>query len=135
MSNQEQLKASAVGFGFDPEWVAQILEQWGPDVLAVVVEAARQGLSVTTVVDILTKLGPKLLDLLISVLNKMKMMGVAGDVVGGDVVQGVDSAVVDVLVEKWLPVIIQKYLPMIIDKYGPQLIQFVIDFLLKSLNK
>ena len=63
-------------------------------------------------------------------------MGITGDVVpGGDVQEGIDSAFIDVIIQKYLPVIIEKYLPMIMDKYGPQIIQFVVDFILKSLTK
>ena len=62
-------------------------------------------------------------------------MGVTDDIPPNGIIQGIDTAFIDVLVEKWLPIIAQKYLPIIADKYGPQIIQFVIDFLLKSLTK
>jgi len=134
MANEE-LKTSAVGFGFSDEWVAKVVEEWGDDVLTSVVEMARHGLSVEVITQLLEKFGPRLLDLLVSLLNRLRMVGVSGDVIPGQVVEGVDAAIIDVVVQNWLPIIIQKYLPMIIDKYGEQLIKFVIDFVIKSLNK
>lgn len=133
--SQETLKASAVGFGFDSEWVAKVIEDWGDDTLTVAIEAARHGITVPLVVEILQKFGPRVLELLVTLLNRYRLMGVAGDVLPGQVVEGVDAAMIDVIVDKWLPLIVQKYLPMIMEKYGEQLIKWVIDFLLNSLTK
>ncbi len=132
--SHEELKESAVGFGFDVTWVADIVEQWGADVLPLVVEAARHGLSITLVVELLQKFGPSLLDFVVGLLNKKAFMA-TGEVVPGPVVEGFDAGFLDLIIEKYLPVIIDKYAPVILDKFGPQLIQAVIDMFFKNLKK
>jgi hypothetical protein len=135
----EQLKLSATNFGFDAGWVADVLEKYGPEVLAWAIELARNGLSVTFIVEVVQQFGPVLLQLLVDWLNKKNMAKAAfaaeGVVVNGDVIEGVDASFIDLIVEKYLPLIIQKYLPMIMEKYGPQLIQMLVDMFLKSLQK
>jgi hypothetical protein len=129
-------KLSAVNLGFDPAWIQQIIGQYGEDVLAIVIEAARNGLSIQLVVEIFTKFGPAILQLLVDFLNKKKMQTqFAGEIVDGPVNVAVDSTLIDLLVEKYLPVIIQKYLPMIMEQYGAQLVQIFIDVLLKNFQK
>src|SRR4051812_16598945 len=100
----EALKTQAVGFGFDPAWIADIVEKFGPDLLGVVVEAIRQGLSMGTVTDLPQKSAPAVLRLLISTLNNLrakefaKTQGFAADatvVPGGVVVEGVESGMLD----------------------------------------
>jgi hypothetical protein len=132
----EQLKLSAVNFGFDASWIAEILQNYGEDALTLAVEAARNGLSIGLIVEILTKFGPKVLDLLVSWLNQKNMMkGVAGDIVPGAIVVGDDNAFIDLIVQKYLPMIIQQYLPMILEKYGPQIMQVVVNIIMQSLQK
>lgn len=142
MNKVFEMKSSAANFGFDAAWIADVLEKWGDDVLALVIEAARNGLSVAWIVEIVDKFGPTLLEFVVSLLNRWKMaaapMGFAAGeavVVPGPVVEGVNAAFIDMIVEKYLPLIIEKYLPIIMEKYGPQLIQFLVDMFLKNLNK
>lgn len=137
-----ELKISADNFGFDAGWIADVLEKWGDETLALIIEAARSGLSIAWIVEVVNLFGPVLLEFVVELLNKWKMaaapMGFAvGEsvVTPGPVVEGVNSAFIDLIIEKYLPVIIEKYLPIILEKYGPQLIQFLVELFLKSLNK
>jgi hypothetical protein len=132
--SEENLKASAASFGFDPTWIEEVLNKWGPEVLATIVELARNGFSVTTIVEVLAKFGPLILEFLVNLLNRKKSMGLAGDVIPGEIVEGVDSAFIDIIVQKYLPMIIEKYLPMIMENYGPKIIQFIVDTILKNLQ-
>jgi len=135
----EELKSSAVGFGFDAGWISELLEKWGQDVLAIVIEAARNGLSVVLIVEIMNKLGPAILELIVELLNRNKMTGFGvtseGELIPGPVIEGIDGPFIDMIIEKYLPVIIEKYLPLIFEKYGTQLIQFIIEMFLKNLQK
>src|SRR5581483_1438427 len=99
----EELKMSATNLGFDASWIAELVERFGQDVLTLVVEAARQGLSISLVIEIIQKFGPALLDFVVELLNKKSMLGLTGDVVEGPTVEGVNSAFIDVIIEKWLP--------------------------------
>ena len=135
---QEQLKQSAINFGFDANWVASVPQKHNPEVLALAVEAARSGISVDVIMELIDKLGPIILQFIVEWINKKKMSASSAsgaDIVTGDVIEGVDSQFIDVIVEKYLPIIIQKYLPMIMEKWGPQLIQFVLDLFMKNLTK
>lgn len=137
----EGLKVSATNFGFEASWISDILEKFGGDVLALAIEAARNGLSIGFIVEVIEKFGPQLLDLMISWLNKWKMMKfqmaatAEGEVVDGPIEQGFDAAFVDLIIEKYLPTIIEKYLPSILEKYGPQIIQFIIQMFMNNIKK
>jgi len=133
------LKEQAVGFGFDLTWVADILQNYGSDVLGIVVEAVRHGLSVKTVVDVLEKFGPALLQLLVDMLNQKAMVAhqkaMTGDgvVVNGPVVEGFEAGLLDMVIAKYLPQLLEKLLPQLLEQFGPKLIQIVLDLLTKAL--
>lgn len=131
----EELKMSAANFGFDAGWIADILQQYGPDALALAIEAARNGFSVALIVEILQKFGPTILqfilDLFTSHQASMRMAATAdggtGVIVPGDLVEGVNGAFVDLIVTKYLPVIIEKYLPQILEQFGPIILKMIQD--------
>jgi hypothetical protein len=139
MSNEE-LKTSAMGFGFDASWVADILQNWGDDVLSLAIEAARHGLSVTLVVDILKVFGPSILEFLVEFLNK-RSMAMQQQKFGAEVdgiaapVKGLQAGFIDVIIDKYLPIIFENYLPLVAEKYGPQLIQLLVEMVMRNLKK
>lgn len=160
---KDEMNLSAANFGFDPTWVADILSKYGEDVLTLAIEAARNGFSVSLVIEVLQKFGPAILQLLVDVFAKKQAalrfgegagVVLTGDIVQGDNVLGVDASLLNVLVEKYLPIILEKYTPnlwaafgpvivqfvgnnlqMILDKFGPQLMQLVQDNLQAILDK
>lgn len=139
----EQLKVSANNFGFDGGWVADILQQYGPDVLALAVEAARNGFSVSLIVEVVQKFGPAMLDLLVSLLNQKNSQAmrmamnevVPGNVITADNVGSIDPALIDILIQKYLPQIINTILPQLINTYGPQILQMILNALLQNFQK
>ena len=130
MANDE-LKMSAVNFGFDAGWIADILQKYGGNVLTLAIEAARNGFSVAFIVEVLQKFGPTLLQFIVDVFARhqtsLRMRGMTGtgDVLTGDVVEGIDTAFLDVIIQKYLPVIIEKYLPTIFAQFGPMIMEFL----------
>lgn len=124
----EDMKASAANFGFDAQWIADVIQKWGNDVLALVVEAARNGFSKDLIIEVLQKFGPLLLELMVDIINKFSMRKAAvGEVVVGEEVSLFDASI--------LEVVVQKYLPMIMEKYGEKIIQMLIDWLLNNVLK
>lgn len=125
--NVVSLKESAVGFGFDVNWVADLVQQYGDDVLGVVVEAMRSGFSVAFVVEIVQKFGPVMLEFLLNLLNKQKLLAASGEVVVADEVGILDASIIETL--------LQRYLPVILEKYGDQIIKFILDWVVNNLLK
>jgi len=141
---KDELNLSATNFGFDPTWVADILLKHGEAALKLAVEAARNGFSISLVIEILQKFGPALLQLLVDVFVKKQAamrMGegtgviVPGDVVQGDGILGVDASLLNVIIEKYLPMILEKYAPAIWTTFGPIIVQFVESNLQTILDK
>lgn len=127
----EEFKTSAINFGFDEKWIVEILEKYGSEVVAIIVEAARNGFSIALIQEIINKLGPLFLELIVDFTNKKNM---TGEIIPGPVVEGKD-AFIDLIVEKYLPTIIQNYLPMLFEKYGSQIITYFINMLMDKLKK
>ena len=132
----EALKAQVVGFGFDPSYIADLIQKFGPDLLGIVVEAVRQGLSVATIKDIVEKFGPDVLNLLLGVLNNKSAKAFAGDqgvvIPGGVVVADQAGGLIDIILQNFLPQVLQKLLPVLVQQlpqllqqYGPQLLQLL----------
>lgn len=135
--NNEELKASAENFGFDPNWIAELLAKYGSDVVACVVEAVRQGFSKEFVVEVISKLGPPVLQLLILLLNQPKMMRSAqADQTSGDLIPaiGTDINILVVLVQQYLPNLLNTYMPIIVQQYGPEITQFIVNTIVSVLE-
>ena len=109
----DTLKASAVGFGFDPSVIADIVEKFGPEALSLVVDALRNGFSLSFVMETVNKFGPAVLEFILS-LFQAKTMNLAGNDVSGDL----NPLIIQILVEK--------YLPALMEKYGPQIIKAIV---------
>ncbi len=125
----EDIRLSAVGFGFDSTWISDLLAKYGSDAVALVVEAVRGGFSKDLVVDVLDKFGPLVLEFLINLLNKHKMAarGVAGELVVGEQVGAIDATIIQTMIEK--------YLPILVDKYGQQILDLIVSFVISRLTK
>jgi len=146
MSNQEVramsveqidiLKASAQDFGFDSGAVADILEKFGPDVLALLVELARSGFTIQWIMDTFNKFGPTVLQFLQDLFTRNMAIAEVplsvdgspqtGVVIDGQIVEGLDSNLITTLLEK--------FLPLILEKYGPQLIEYLIKMVLDAIK-
>lgn len=132
----EELKVSAQALGLDEAGVADILEKWGSDVLAVCVEAARSGFSPVWVMNTLTRFGPTVLEFFTDLWNHNGMVAAASveqGVVLGDLkvtpenLEMFDGALIQKLAEK--------FLPMLMDKYGERILELIVEAILNSLKK
>jgi hypothetical protein len=139
----EELKLSAVNFGLDPQWVADILAKWGAPVLALVVEALRIGFTQSFVLETLARLGPLVLELIVLIFNQknMKFTTSTGEIISGDVVIGEEAGILVILIEKYLPVMVEKYLPIIanqlpaiIEQHTLQIVDLFTKYLLIAGN-
>lgn len=138
----ETLKESAANFGFDGNTVADILDKHGSDVLALMVEAARNGFNAAWILDTFNRLGPAVLQFLTDLFNKNMSvapqgfgMAAAGDnnvVVGEGMV--IDANLGKLFDGQLLEQILQKMLPQLIEKYGPQLIQMLVDAIIRAIT-
>ena len=85
----DTLKASAANFGFDGGAIADILEKFGPDVLALVIEAARSGFSIPWIMEVINKFGPTVLQFLADLFHKNAAMAAMPMAMDGEVHNGV----------------------------------------------
>lgn len=115
------VEASLVNFGFDAGSVEDLINRYGESVLAVVLEALRHGLTKDLVIEILTRLGPLVLELMVNFLNQRNSVSAGSMVVSEEVM--LDNSIVEVL--------LQKLLPKIIDKYGDKLVEILVEAILK----
>ena len=138
----DQLTSSAVNLGFDSNWIIDLLEKHGAEIVALVVEAARQGLSVSLIIEVIDKLGPDFLRLIVDILSAYRLKqahkSVAGEIIPGPIWNpgaDINSSILDVLIEKYLPIFINQVLPVLLEKYGQQIIQAILTILLKNIQK
>lgn len=128
----EELKLSAVNFGFDSQWIADLLQKYGQDGLALAIEAARNGLSTQLITEVMQKFGPDLIQFLLNLQNNHKSfapMGMAADAKG---FLGLDSGVLlDTVQQQFGNGLLQKLL----QQYGPQIAQILIQVLMANMKK
>ena len=135
----DAVKVAAQNFGFENYMISGILDKFGPEVLSLLVEAARSGFSVTWIVDTLNRFGPNVLQFFMDLWGKNVAIaaqnapaGMAatevhtGVILTGEVVEGMDTNMITTMLEKLLP--------MIVEKYGPQLIQMVMDLIMNAIK-
>lgn len=127
----DESKEAALSFGFDTTWITDILAEYGQVALDLVIEAMRGGFSKDLVIEVLAKFGPAILEFLVTLLNKKKMAFASAENASGNVADQLagflDASIIEVLV--------QKYLPMIMEKYGEQIVQMLVEYILNSLKK
>lgn len=63
------MQNDALSVGFDAEWVADILEKYGPQVLEWAIEIVRNGVTAVVVRELLVKFGPLLLEFLFNIFG------------------------------------------------------------------
>lgn len=128
----EELKLSAVNFGFDSQWIADLLEKYGQDGLSLAIEAARNGFSTQLITEIMQKFGPDLIQFLLNLQNNHKSMGMsmAPNAKG---FLGLDSygVLLDTVQQQFGSGLLQKLL----QQYGPQVAQILIQVLLANMKK
>lgn len=122
MQNESEEKY-LLEFGFD---VGDLVSKYGAQILEVIYEALRLGLTKEFVQEVINKFGPMLLEIAIQFLNQKQMMASSPDVVGEEVSLNEFLTV---------QVIIEKFLPQILNKYGDKLLNLVVEMLAKMILK
>lgn len=130
----EMLKVSAVELGFTSDYVADLLERWGSDVLATAVELARNGLSTEFVIETLKKFGPFFLELFADLLNRKKSVGLSEEVTPC-VMKSMDEVMFGLMVEKAVPKLAGTFLPDLWKSLQPILLELLTKLLLQNMKK
>lgn len=149
------LQLTAQSMGIPVELVTQIIQMYGPAVLATVTEFVRHGFSVGVVIELLNVVGPPLLDFILYLINGGQSdvvqnttpapagEGVAAQSIGDKFQANFGSVLLKLVVEKILPVIIEKYgkealekvlSPDIVNKYGDAFLKEVETFILQAIS-
>src|SRR4051812_19468507 len=101
----ESLKVAAANFGLDPTWILKILAEFGSEALPIIVEAMRNGFSKETVIELIEKLGPQVLQLVVNVINQWHMMNPAGTMLSKlshEDILVIKDSIRQVIIDKWL---------------------------------
>jgi hypothetical protein len=132
----DEMKVGALSFGFNIDWVTQIMDTYGPEILNLVLEASRNGISKDFIMEVLGRFGPILLGLLVDLLQqrKMKFAAMDGAVIDGTMV-GEEVGFMMLLLERFLPQLVEKYLPMLMETYGDKIVQMLMELILNSVKK
>lgn len=129
MANNE-LHATAVTYGFSAPWVADVLENYGEDVLQACIDGAKHGFGISTLIELLKHVGPKLLAFIVSVKSKLMKLTFGAKLNDNGLIVGDDVGVVDATM---LSLINEKYLQPLIEAKGGQLLQTILSSLLNLL--
>ncbi len=115
-----------VGAGFDPNSIADLIAQFGDDVVQLVSDAIRSGFSRQFVLDTLLKFGPWLLKFLLDMFSKKQeaavKMGVAADTLSNAVVE---ANLIETFLERMLPKILEKYGERLIDSFIELIMSYI----------
>ena len=68
------MQEEALKMGASPEFLAECLQKYGPDVLSTVTEGLRNGFSISFIFESFRLFGPFVMDFFISLLSKKKMV-------------------------------------------------------------
>ena len=137
------LKDEAIKMGASPEFVAEALQKYGPDVLSTVTEGLRNGFSISFILESFRLFGPFVMDFFISLLSKNKMavnlqeqQQVGMTKMDKEVLEAmVLDANNDKISSNLLKVVVEKLLPFIFEKYGPKIIDALIDAIEKAIDE
>jgi hypothetical protein len=137
------MKDTAIKMGASPDFVAECLQKYGPDVLSTVTEGLRNGFSISFILESFRLFGPFVMDFLISLLSKQKMavnlqeqQQVGMTKMERDVLESlVLDANNDKISSNLLKIVVEKLLPYIFEKYGPKIINALVDAIEKAIDE
>jgi hypothetical protein len=113
----ESLKFSAQDLGASDDWIAGILQTYGPSALASAIEFLRNGASPTFIWSTLQLFGPAFLGFLIDLYNESRKKAIVQLDDGKFENQKVGSLSLAIIT-----LILVKVMPILIEKYGPQIL-------------
>lgn len=126
----ESLKMNAMELGFSSEYIADLLDRWGSEVLATVIELARNGLSTDFIVETLKKFGPFFLELFVDFINRKKSLGYGACEMSPCAAKEMNEVVFALMLEKGMPKLAEAFLPDLWEKLKPVLTELLTRLLL-----
>lgn len=139
MAQVEELKLTAENYGVSPEFSAEILTKYGPDVLAVTIKALQSGFSWSFILEIFKRFGPVVLEFFLNLfttstkaMQEQEQKGlVASDITLADFLNDKNAAQFAPIITK---VLLDKIIPYIIENYGTQILQGILTAVKSSLD-
>lgn len=139
MAEVNELKLTADNYGVTPEFTAEVLTKYGPDVLAVVIKALQSGFSFSFVLEIFKRFGPVVLEFFLSLFttstkemeSKAQKGLVASDITLADFLNDKNTAAFAPIITK---VLLDKIIPYIIENYGQQILQGILNAVKSSMD-
>jgi len=131
----DDLKSVAGNFGIAPAEIAEILQNYGPSVLQMIIAALKSGFSLSFCLELIKTFGPVVLDFVMSLFdNTKKAMDVNSQ--KGMVPESMEQFLNDKDAENFAPilvkVLVEKVIPYVIKNYGQQILQSLLDALNKA---
>ena len=139
MAEVNELKLTADNYGVTPEFTAEVLTKYGPDVLAVVIKALQSGFSFSFVLEVFKRFGPVVLEFFLSLFttstkemeSKAQKGLVASDITLADFLNDKNTAAFAPIITK---VLLDKIIPYIIENYGQQILQGILNAVKSSMD-
>lgn len=139
MAQVEELKATAENYGVTPEFTAEVLTKYGPDVLAITIKALQSGFSWSFVLEVFKRFGPVVLEFFLNLfttstkaMQDQEQKGlVASDITLADFLNDKNAAQFAPIITK---VLLDKIIPYIIQNYGTQILQGILDAVKSSMD-
>ncbi len=139
MNQVNELKGAAENFGLSPEFIAECLNKYGPEVLSVCIEGLKNGFSVGFVIELVRLFGPVVLDFILSLFrtsNKSMNLAAARGMAPSD------QTLADFLNDKnaanfgpiLMQLLVEKIIPYIIKNYGEQITKALVEALQKAFD-
>jgi len=127
MVESTSVQDQSIALGMAPSDVADVIGRYGPEVLSVLNEALKNGLSLSFVLELLRLFGPIFIDFVISFFMQKKNLGMVETdakseleaLLTGNTYEGLPDALVKTL--------FTKLLPYVVEKYGPEIVLAIIN--------
>ena len=137
------MQEEALKMGASPEFLAECLQKYGPDVLSTVTEGLRNGFSISFIFESFRLFGPFVMDFFISLLSKKKMvanLAAQGQAGFADLDSEFINALIrdsnkDKISSNLLKVVVEKLLPYIFEKYGQKILEALINAVEKAIDE
>lgn len=142
--NAADVQASLLGFGFGLDEIKEVINRYGTAVVGLLLEGLRAGFTKDWILGLLDKVGKAGLEFIIDLVNQNSLFAAAAAANGCQkahaipAVTGVpaeqfggilDGALVQLLIDKYLPELVEKYAPQLLEKLAPKLIEFLVSAL------
>jgi hypothetical protein len=137
MVEENEVTAQAIDLGLSAAEAAELLKQYGPTVLDVVVMALKNGFTINFVYDMLKKFGPTVFQFVMDLFTSSKKNLAESQRLGlTQNTEGLPDYLNDKLVENLAPLLlkmlVEKLIPFVLENYGEQIMNQILEALKKS---